>query len=33
MELELGIFPGAGVPIKNQEPKLSVKFRTGAAAI
>jgi len=29
---ELGIFPGAGAgaQIKNQEPELNLKFRTGA---
>jgi len=26
---KLGIFPGAGVQNKNQEPELSLKFRTG----
>ena len=32
---ELGIFPGAGALIKNQEPQLSFEFRTrdGAVAI
>jgi len=31
---ELGILPGAGSQIKNQkEPDLSLKFRTGAAAM
>jgi len=29
----LGILPGAGTQIKNQEPELSLKFRAGAAAI
>jgi len=31
---ELGILPGpgAGTQIKNQEPELSLKFRTGAGA-
>jgi len=26
---ELGILPGAGAQIKNQESELSLKFRTG----
>jgi len=26
--LELGILPGAGAQIKNQEPELSLRFRT-----
>jgi len=30
--LELGLLPGAGAQIKNQEPELSLKFRTGAGA-
>ena len=32
---ELGILPGAGAQIKNQElePGLSLKFRTGARAV
>jgi len=27
---EPGILPGAGAQIKNQEPELSLKLRTGA---
>jgi len=32
---ELGILPGAGAQIKNQEPdpEFSLKFRTGAGAM
>jgi len=30
---ELGILPGAGAQIENQEPELSLKFRTGAGAM
>jgi len=30
---ELSILPGAGDRIKNQEPELSLKFRTGAGAM
>jgi len=30
---ELSILPGAGVQIKNQEPELSIRFRTGADAM
>jgi len=30
---ELGILPGAGAQIKNQEPELSLKFRTEARAM
>ena len=29
---ELGILPGAGAQIKNDEPELSLKFRTRARA-
>jgi len=29
---ELGILPGARAQIKNQEPELSLKFKTGAGA-
>jgi len=32
-EPELGILPGAGAQIKNQEPELILKFRTGAGAM
>jgi len=32
-EPELGILPGAGAQIKNQEPEPSLKFRTGAGAM
>jgi len=30
---ELGIVPGAEAQLKNQEPKLSLKFRTGSGAM
>ena len=30
---ELGILPGDGVQNKNQDPELSLKFRTGAEAM
>ena len=30
---ELGILPGAGAQIKNQEPELSLKFGTGAGTM
>ena len=35
MEPKLGIVPGVGAQIKNQEPEpeLSLKFRTGARAM
>jgi len=33
VEPELGNLRGAGAQIKNQEPELSLKFRSGAEAI